>query len=100
MNGDGNQDGANNYNECKWVCKKQVKHDRILTLMAYVCDYCERKSQYGGSHTHGKGIAGGRWKKRAPVTRKVFHPNLHAYQGLKLCTKCLRKVKAVPVIVA
>jgi ribosomal protein L28 len=48
-------------------------------------------------------VAGGRWKKRAPHTRKVFKPNLHKWMGMKLCTKCLRKLKgpyAAPVKVA
>lgn len=69
--------------------------------MAYLCDYCSRSVQYGESHSHGRGVAGGRWKKRAPHTRKVFKPNLHAYTmdvdgkriKMKLCTKCLRKLK-------
>jgi ribosomal protein L28 len=69
--------------------------------MAYVCDFCRKGTQHGGSHTHGKGVAGGRWKKRAPRTLKLFKPNLHQTQlmvdgewlKMKLCTKCLRKLK-------
>ena len=63
--------------------------------MSYVCDNCGKGVQYGGTHTHGRGVAGGRWKKKAPRTRKVFKPNLHKWQGMKLCTKCLRKLKAL-----
>lgn len=69
--------------------------------MIYACDYCHKGVQYGGTHTHGRGVAGGRWKKKAPRTRRVFKPNLHAaavmINGIKaklrLCTKCLRKLK-------
>ncbi|MDO8488131.1 MAG: 50S ribosomal protein L28 [bacterium] len=68
--------------------------------MAYVCDNCGKGVQYGGLHTHGRGVAGGRWKKKAPSVRKVFKPNLHAWHGMKLCTKCLRLLKSqVPVTV-
>lgn len=69
--------------------------------MAYKCDYCDRGVQYGDTHTHGRGVAGGRWKKKATKTRKVFKPNLHMgtvmVEGkkvkMRLCTKCLRKLK-------
>lgn len=69
--------------------------------MAYACDYCGKGVQYGGTHTHGRGVAGGRWKKKAPRTRKVFKPNLHMASvnilgdsvKMRLCTKCLRKLK-------
>ncbi|HBC72488.1 hypothetical protein A2379_05110 [Candidatus Amesbacteria bacterium RIFOXYB1_FULL_47_13] len=70
--------------------------------MAYACDYCGRGVQYGETHSHRRGVAGGRWKKRAPHTRKVFKPNLHVaridikgeWVKLRLCTKCLRKLKS------
>ena len=65
--------------------------------MSYVCDNCARGIQYGGTHAHRRGVAGGRWKKRAQRTRKVFKPNLHKWMGMKLCTKCLRKLKALKV---
>ena len=61
--------------------------------MAFKCDNCDRGVQYGDTHTHKRGVAGGRWKKKAVKTRKVFLPNLHNYLGQKLCTKCLRKIK-------
>ncbi len=69
--------------------------------MAYICDYCAKGVQYGGTHTHGRGVAGGRWKKKAVNTRKVFLPNLHSTRievdgkmvKVKLCTKCLRRLK-------
>lgn len=69
--------------------------------MAYVCTMCGKGKMVGRSHTHHPGVAGGRWKKRAPHTVKVFKPNLHAarilvggtYHKMKLCTKCLRRAK-------
>jgi ribosomal protein L28 len=31
---------------------------------------------HGRSHTHHRGVAGGRWKKRAQKTARTFKPNL------------------------
>ena len=60
--------------------------------MAFMCDNCGK--EYGmASLILTKGVAGGQWKKRAQSTRKVFKPNLHKWQGMKLCTKCLRRLK-------
>lgn len=69
--------------------------------MAYICDLCGKGRMVGKQHKHHPGVAGGRWKKRAPKTQKIFKPNLHwariAVDGgmkrVRLCTKCLRKVK-------
>lgn len=55
----------------------------------------------GRQHKHHPGVAGGRWKKRAPKTLKVFRPNLHwarilvegTRKRVRLCTKCLRLAK-------
>lgn len=55
----------------------------------------------GRSHTHHRGVAGGRWKKRAPKTAKAFAPNLQKVKVMvgdvakqvKLCTKCIKRVK-------
>lgn len=55
----------------------------------------------GKQHKHHPGVAGGRWKRRAPKTQKIFKPNLHSaripFDGMtkrvKLCTKCLRLAK-------
>lgn len=76
--------------------------------MSYICDYCSKGVQYGGTGTHHRGVAGAQWKKRAHRTRKVFKPNLHAASievagksiKVKLCTKCLRKFKAQKEAVA
>lgn len=55
----------------------------------------------GRQHTHHRGVAGGRWKKRAPKTAKAFAPNLQKVKlmvgtvakQVKLCTKCIKRVK-------
>lgn len=55
----------------------------------------------GLQHKHHPGVAGGRWKKRAPKTPKTFKPNLHYaripvggnLKRVRLCTKCLRLYK-------
>lgn len=56
----------------------------------------------GRQHTHHRGVAGGRWKKRAPKTQRAFEPNLQpvrvvlaggVIQRVKLCTKCLKRVR-------
>lgn len=55
----------------------------------------------GRQHKHHPGVAGGRWKRRAPKTLKVFKPNLHAahvmvgnnLKKVRLCTKCLRRAR-------
>ncbi|MDO8658451.1 MAG: L28 family ribosomal protein [Candidatus Levybacteria bacterium] len=62
---------------------------------------CNKGIMVGKQHKHHPGVAGGRWKKRAPKTQKIFKPNLHSarilvgsnYKRMKLCTKCLRRAK-------
>ena len=64
------------------------------------CFYCKKESVSGRSHTHHRGVAGGRWKKRAPKTQRLFKPNLHKIFILVndrktrvfLCSKCLKRV--------
>ena len=66
-----------------------------------VCYHCGKGLLFGRSHTHHRGVAGGRWKKRAPKTRRIFEPNLQRVEILekgvvkriKLCTKCLKRIK-------
>lgn len=63
------------------------------------CEICGKKSiiQKSGVHQYGGG-----WAKRATKKRAVWMVNLHyvkvTYQGvhrtMRLCTKCLRRVKA------
>lgn len=65
------------------------------------CFHCGKGVIFGRSHTHHRGVAGGRWKKRAPKTRKIFLPNLQKVsiiekgkeKRVKLCTKCLKRIK-------
>lgn len=55
----------------------------------------------GRSHTHKRGVAGGRWKKKAPKTQRLFKANLQPVvilkeekqKRVKLCTKCLKRIK-------
>src|SRR3989344_5475589 len=73
--------------------------------MAMKCDMCGKGRMVGKQHKHHPGVAGGRWKRRAPKTQKIFKPNLHSsrilvgttYQRMKLCTKCLRRARAAEV---
>lgn len=66
-----------------------------------VCYHCGKGVLMGRTHTHHRGVAGGRWKKRAPKKQRVFFPNLQiAYimekgkeKRVKLCTKCLKRIK-------
>lgn len=70
--------------------------------MGMKCFSCGKGVVIGRQHTHHPGVAGGRWKKRAPQTQKIFKPNLHwtkikvgnLMKKVRLCTKCLRRVKA------
>lgn len=56
---------------------------------------------YGRSHTHHRGVAGGRWKKRAQKTARIFQPNLQTISILedgvrkqvKVTAKALKRVK-------
>jgi large subunit ribosomal protein L28 len=65
------------------------------------CYHCGKGIVFGRSHTHHRGVAGGRWKKRAQKTQKIFKPNLQKFEILekgtvmrvRLCTKCVKRVK-------
>jgi ribosomal protein L28 len=69
--------------------------------MSYTCDLCSKKTHIGRQHTHHPGVAGGQWKKRAPVTVRTFAPNLHfvtlsingVMRRVRACTKCIKRVK-------
>jgi len=69
--------------------------------MNNVCFHCGKGKLLGRQHTHHRGVAGGRWKKRAPKTQKVFTPNLQKIKimldgvatQVKMCTKCLKRVR-------
>jgi ribosomal protein L28 len=69
--------------------------------MAYICDNCEKAIVYGRQSTHGRGVAGKRWKKRAQKTLKIFKPNLQKIavtingvkSQMKLCTSCISRFR-------
>ena len=69
--------------------------------MAYVCEICGKKTVHGRSQRHKRGVAGRRWKKRAPATSRLFKPNLQkktlvidgTKKQVKICTKCLKRIK-------
>jgi len=69
--------------------------------MAYVCDNCGKGRVYGRQSSHGRGVAGKRWKKRAQKTLRYFKPNLQKISVLvngktvqmKLCTSCISKFR-------
>lgn len=69
--------------------------------MAYRCDRCGKERLIGRQQRHKRGVAGGKWKRRAPKTRKISLPNLQSFKGIlngkkgkwRLCTKCLKVVK-------
>jgi ribosomal protein L28 len=65
------------------------------------CYHCGKSLLYGRSHTHHRGVAGGRWKKRAPKTQRIFKANLvrlniiekGEIKRVRLCTKCLKRIR-------
>jgi ribosomal protein L28 len=69
--------------------------------MTNACYHCGKTVLFGRSHTHHRGVAGGRWKKRAPKTRRIFRPNLQKVtileknkeKRVKLCAKCIKRIK-------
>jgi ribosomal protein L28 len=69
--------------------------------MAYVCDNCGKGTVYGRQSTHGRGVAGRRWKKRAQKTPRLFKPNLQKVTvtiggknvQMRLCTDCISKFR-------
>jgi ribosomal protein L28 len=69
--------------------------------MAYICDNCDKAIVYGRQSTHGRGVAGKRWKKRAQKTLKIFKPNLQKIavtvngvkSQMKLCTGCISRFR-------
>lgn len=66
----------------------------------YACEKCHKSTAIGIDSSHNYG---GGWSMRGPRSRKVWKPNLQTLrinQGgkmvkMRLCTKCIRKIKAV-----
>lgn len=69
--------------------------------MSYVCANCHKGIVAGRTQRHHRGVAGRRWKKRAPMTVRTFKPNLQKVtvtiagvkKQMKLCTDCIKKFK-------
>lgn len=69
--------------------------------MAFICDNCGKGTVHGRQSTHGRGVAGKRWKKRAQKTIRTFKPNLQTVSllvsgkmvSMRLCTDCIRRFK-------
>lgn len=70
-------------------------------FMAISCYYCGKTAIFGRSHTHHRGVAGGRWKKKAQKTPRIFKVNFVRTtiiengkdKKVKLCAKCVKRVK-------
>lgn len=69
--------------------------------MAYRCDRCGKGIVITSQQRHKRGVAGERWKYRAPRSKKILKPNLQTFRGIldgkkgkwRLCTRCLKIVK-------
>ncbi|MFH1971606.1 MAG: L28 family ribosomal protein [Patescibacteria group bacterium] len=69
--------------------------------MSMICQNCGKIKVMGRSKTHKRGVAGKRWKKRAPVTPRLFNVNIQMATvvengkktQMKLCTKCIKRFK-------
>jgi len=65
------------------------------------CVVTGKGNLYGRSHTHHRGVAGGRWKKRAQKTQRIFKANLQTvtiiesgvHKQVKVSTKALKRIK-------
>lgn len=69
--------------------------------MAFLCENCGKTLTMGRSQRHGRGVAGKRWSKRAPMTSKMFKPNIQKIGMLvggkkvtrNLCSTCIKRFK-------
>lgn len=69
--------------------------------MSYICEICGKVPVIGSSQKHRRGVAGKRWLKRAPKTPRLFKPNLQRVslkindnvKQMRICTKCLKRIK-------
>lgn len=65
------------------------------------CYVSGKTSMHGRTHTHHRGVAGGRWKKRAQKMNRIFKPNLQMVAILEdgvtkrvvLATKVIKRVR-------
>lgn len=62
--------------------------------MAYKCDICGKGKTIGKSGAH---KYGGKWAMRATKKTRVWKPNLQNVtiggKKMKVCTRCLKKIK-------
>ena len=60
-----------------------------------VCQMCQKGVRTVAYSRHKKGSsgAGGTWALRAPIHKRLQKPNLHAFHGMKLCSKCVKTMK-------
>ncbi|MBU0997958.1 50S ribosomal protein L28 [Patescibacteria group bacterium] len=66
-----------------------------------ICQNCGKIKVMGRRKSHKRGVAGKRWKKRAPVTPRLFNVNIQMATvtengkktQMKLCTKCIKRFK-------
>ncbi len=73
----------------------------FISNMAFACENCGKSVTYGRQSSHGRGIAGKRWKKRAQSTLRTFKPNIQKIGvmvkgvkiSMKLCTDCISRFK-------
>lgn len=69
--------------------------------MAIVCEICGKKKSVGRSQKHKRGVAGKRWRKRAPKTSREFKPNLQKVtlkingeeKKMRVCAKCIKRIR-------
>lgn len=65
------------------------------------CEICGKHSVVGRSQQHKRGVAGRRWRKKAPSTPRVFKANIQKRtlvisgekKKMKVCTKCLKRIR-------
>lgn len=72
-----------------------------MIVMAAICENCGKISTMGRQHTHKRGVAGKRWKKRTESTIRAFKVNVQKATvmlagkpvKMNLCTSCISKFK-------
>jgi len=83
------------------IINSRLLKDLYKNKIMFGCYHCGKGLLYGRSHTHHRGVAGGRWKKRAPKTQRIFKANLVRLNiiekgktvRIRLCTKCLKRIR-------
>lgn len=76
------------------ICNEDWR--KVWIVMAWQCEICGKKPQYGQNIRH---LHSGAWARRAPRTKRRFLPNLQTVHAvvngtrrkMRVCTKCLKK---------